>query len=232
MQRKTLSTFVLLYVLVLAGTLFFNATTVMAQSTTDGAIGGTVVDPRNAVIPSATVLVHNDDTAAEKTYITDGSGYFRATELQPGTYTVTVKASGFQDLQTKSIVVEVGRLSEIRPTLTLGNEAQVVTVTSEASQINFESPDFAPVLDQVAIDNLPINGRRWSNFAALTPASAGSAFCSTTIRSTVLTITRPSSPKNADARAPATPLRRSRCRSSRSTRRTTPLNTAEQPAVS
>ena len=169
MQRKTLSTFVLLYVLVLAGTLFFNATTVMAQSTTDGAIGGTVVDPRNAVIPSATVLVHNDDTAAEKTYITDGSGYFRATELQPGTYTVTVKASGFQDLQTKSIVVEVGRLSEIRPTLTLGNEAQTVTVTSEASQINFESPDFAPVLDQVAIDNLPINGRRWSNFAALTP---------------------------------------------------------------
>ena len=130
MQRKTLSSLVLLYILALAGTFFFNAATVMAQSTTDGAIGGTVVDPRNAVIPSATVLVHNDDTAAEKTYTTDGSGYFRATELQPGTYTVTVKASGFQDLQTRSIVVEVGRLSEIRPTLTLGNEAQTVTVTS------------------------------------------------------------------------------------------------------
>ncbi len=115
------------------------------------------------------MLVHNDATADEKSYLTDASGYFRATELQPGTYSVTIRAAGFKDLETKNIVVEVGRLSEIRPQLSVGSATEIITITSQAPEINFTSPDFAPVVNQAAIDNLPINGRRWSNFASLTP---------------------------------------------------------------
>jgi outer membrane receptor protein involved in Fe transport len=150
-------------------TFCFCLTNARAQSTTDGAIGGTVFDPSDAAVANATVLVHCNETAAEKTYSTDDSGYFRATELQPGTYSVTITAAGFKDLQTKGIVVEVGRLSEIRPQLTLGSASETLTVTSQAPEINFTSPDFAPVVNQMAIDSLPINGRRWSTFASLTP---------------------------------------------------------------
>ena len=54
-----------------------------AQSTTDGAIGGTVYDTNGAVVANAKVVVHNNGTNAE-TANTNGSGYFRVNKLQPG----------------------------------------------------------------------------------------------------------------------------------------------------
>src|SRR5437764_792332 len=56
----------------------------MAQSTTDGAIGGTVFDTNGAIVPNAQVVVHNDGTNAEQTVTTDASGNYRANKLQPG----------------------------------------------------------------------------------------------------------------------------------------------------
>src|SRR5690348_4703495 len=65
-----------------------------AQSTTDGAIGGTVYDANGAVVPNATVVVHNNGTNAEQRVTTDVSGYYRVRQLQPATYTVTVNSTG------------------------------------------------------------------------------------------------------------------------------------------
>jgi hypothetical protein len=76
----------------LAG-LFFGSSA-YAQSAVDGAIGGTIEDTAGAVIPSATVLVHNDGTNADQSVTTDSSGYFRLSHLQSGQYTVTVTAPG------------------------------------------------------------------------------------------------------------------------------------------
>ncbi|HYL93099.1 MAG TPA: carboxypeptidase-like regulatory domain-containing protein, partial [Alphaproteobacteria bacterium] len=66
-----------------------------AQSTTDGAIGGTVSDSHGAVVANATVLVHNNGTNAEKSIATDASGYYRIVNLPSGSYTVTVSNKGF-----------------------------------------------------------------------------------------------------------------------------------------
>ena len=61
-----------------------------AQSTTDGAIGGTVYDTNGAVVANAKVVAHNKGTNAETTITTDGSGYFRVNKLQPGAYMVAI----------------------------------------------------------------------------------------------------------------------------------------------
>ena len=55
----------------------------VAQSSTDGAINGTVYDPQGAVVPNAKVTVHNNSTGAEQTVQTDASGNYRVTTLQP-----------------------------------------------------------------------------------------------------------------------------------------------------
>src|SRR5258708_13190404 len=65
----------------------------IAQSTTDGAIGGTVYDSTGAVVGGATIVAHNNGTNAEQSVTADGSGNYRIASLQPGSYTVTVKAS-------------------------------------------------------------------------------------------------------------------------------------------
>ncbi len=140
-----------------------------AQSTTEGAIAGTVEDTTSAAIPSATVTIRNDGTNAEKHLVSDGSGYFIAPLLEPGTYTVTVVAAGFGQVTEDHVIVQVGQLTTVRPVLKTGAEATTVNVSADATILNFESPDFTSVLDQKALVNIPENNRRWSSLALLTP---------------------------------------------------------------
>jgi carboxypeptidase family protein len=148
---------------------------VLAQSTTDGAIGGTVFDTNGAVVPNAIVTVHNNGTNAEQKVTSDESGYYRVPKLQPGTYTVTVSEKGFAPFKAGQVIVQVGVVTELSPRLKVGDTSETVEVSAEAPQINTTSPDFAPVLDQTAISNLPINGGRWSSFAMLTPGVVSNA---------------------------------------------------------
>src|SRR5262249_25403649 len=141
----------------------------VAQSTTDGAIAGTVFDSAGAVVPKARVVIRNNGTNAERVANTDDAGYYRAGTLQPGSYTVTVENKGFAAYKAEQVIVQVGSITEVPPRLQVGGTQEVVNVTAEAPQINYVSPEFAPTIDQTAISNLPINGGRWSNFALLTP---------------------------------------------------------------
>jgi Carboxypeptidase regulatory-like domain/TonB dependent receptor len=148
--------------------LFLNAT-LLAQSTTDGAIGGTVFDQNDAAVAGATVVVRNIGTNAEFRQTTNESGYFRVTGLAPANYSVTITAAGFSGYRAESVTVAVGRVTELSPQLGVAGTVEKVVVTGEAPEVNTTSPDFAPTLNQVAIQNLPINGGRWSNFVLLTP---------------------------------------------------------------
>lgn len=140
-----------------------------AQSTTDGAIGGTIFDKSGAVVGNAKIVVHNNGTNAEQTVNADASGYYRVSGLQPGDYTVTITGGGLAPYKAEKVIVQVGSLTEVSPHLLVGGSQETVDVTTEAPQINYTSPEFAPVMDQTAISNLPINGGRWSNFSLLTP---------------------------------------------------------------
>src|SRR5215472_3980079 len=155
--------------LVMALFAFMSATVVMAQSTTDGAIGGTVFDSTGAAVARARVVVHNNGTNAEQSVDADESGYYRVTTLQPGSYTVTVSHQGFGAFKAQQVIVQVGAVTEISPHLKVAGTAETVEVTAEAPQINYVSADFAPALNQTAISNLPNNGRPLFYLAMLTP---------------------------------------------------------------
>src|SRR5205085_8258817 len=87
-----------------------------AQSAVTGAISGTVTDPRSAVLPSAKVSIRNIGTNKEETAITGNEGSFKFNNLQPGTYALTVSATGFADYKLEQVVVEVGRATNIEAT--------------------------------------------------------------------------------------------------------------------
>ncbi|MGI4829411.1 MAG: carboxypeptidase regulatory-like domain-containing protein [Janthinobacterium lividum] len=141
-----------------------------AQSTTEGAIAGTVEDPSNAVVPKATVTVHNNGTNAEHQLTADESGYFKAPLLEPGTYTVTIAAPGFAGYKADNVTVQVGQLTELMPKLSTGTQETTVQVSEDTTVLNLESPDLSTVLTRQAIDNIPVQNRRWSALALLTPA--------------------------------------------------------------
>jgi hypothetical protein len=140
-----------------------------AQSTTEGAIGGTVFDKAGAVVAKAKIVARNNGTGAEQTVSSDASGSYRVNGLQPGQYTLEVTSSGMAPYKAEKVIVQVGSLTEVSAHLAVGATTETVEVTGAAPEINYTSPDFAPVIDQTQIANLPINGGRWSNFALLTP---------------------------------------------------------------
>ena len=147
------------------------ALSAMAQSTVTGAINGTVTNPNKEVVAGATITAKNNGTNKEATATTDDNGGFKLVNLEPGTYTVTVNGSGFAPLTNENVVVEVGRSTTFDVPLSLQGVTGTVQVTAEAPVINTSQQDFSSNINQTSINELPINGRRWSNFAILTPGA-------------------------------------------------------------
>src|SRR5580692_3458805 len=144
---------------------------VSGQSTTDGAIGGTVTDQSGGVVPNASVSTENLGTGAKETGTTDGSGRYQIIHLQPGFYSLEVVADGFSAFKAIRVTVEVGRTTTIDARLGLKATSETIVTTAEAPVIVADSADFSTNVNQTTIENLPINGRRWSFFALSTPGA-------------------------------------------------------------
>ncbi len=143
---------------------------ISAQSTVTGAIRGKVTDQQTAVVPNATVTVTNTGTNKVDTVNTNDDGAFEIRNLQPGTYNVEVSSSGFAKFTKENVIVEVGTATPIDVILGITASAQV-DVSAEAPVINTNDNANANNFNQTSINELPINGRRWSNFAVLSPSA-------------------------------------------------------------
>jgi hypothetical protein len=146
-----------------------------AQTSTQGSIAGTVMDPSGAVVGGATVLIHNMGTNAEITLTADTSGFYKAPLLEPGTYSVTFTAPGFAAYHADNVIVQVGQVTSIEPRLTVGASSASVEVVEQAPVMNLESPDFSDMLNVRALETIPINNRRWSSLAMTTPGVVSDA---------------------------------------------------------
>ncbi|HLH00930.1 MAG TPA: carboxypeptidase regulatory-like domain-containing protein [Bryobacteraceae bacterium] len=132
-----------------------------------GQIAGTVYDPNQAVVPNAKVTIKNTATGALRDVTSNDSGQFRAVLLDPGAYDVTVESSGFAPAVFTNVVLNVGSAVDLSVNLKLGTTTETVEVA--ATLLNTDIPAPTVVVNATAIENLPINGRRFTDFAALTP---------------------------------------------------------------
>lgn len=147
----------------------FTAAPAFAQSqASTGQITGVVKDAADAVVPNATVTLTNKGTNQEQTATTSGDGIYRFALLQPGNYTVKASGSGFGE-QILDVEVQVGRTIDANFALGAAGTTAEVTVTAESIQTTRTESD--AVINETAINNLPINGRRFQDFATLTPGA-------------------------------------------------------------
>ena len=139
-----------------------------AQSAS-GSIEGVVTDASGGVLPGVTVVVKNMDTNVSRDLVTDEGGRYRAAALQPGRYEVSATLGGFQVTPVGNVTVQVGQTSPVDLKMRPAGVSEVVTVTAESPIIDTRRTDVGNVIGQDAIQNLPINGRRWENFVLLSP---------------------------------------------------------------
>lgn len=155
----------------IALTLILGIGQVIAQSTVAGGINGRITDPQGAIVPNAAVTVTNTGTNQSVTVTATDDGAYRVSNLQPGTYRVEAAVSGFATTTANNIVVEVGQSTPVDIALAIEGATAEVEVTAEAPVINTTDNANAININQTSINELPINGRRWSNFALLSPST-------------------------------------------------------------
>ncbi|MDQ1613873.1 MAG: hypothetical protein QOG00_3804 [Pyrinomonadaceae bacterium] len=144
--------------------------TATAQSeASTGQIAGVITDSTGAAVPNATVTVVNKDTGLTRTATTSDDGNYTIPLLTTGTYTITAQAGNFAETKLENVVVNVGRVADGNVTLGVSGVQESVTVSAEAIQVTRNESD--AVVNETAITNLPINGRRFQDFITLTPTA-------------------------------------------------------------
>ena len=140
----------------------------MAQ-TLDTAILGTVTDPGGAVVAHAAVTVTSTAAGVAHSVVTRADGAYEVRYLVPGEYTVEVRAPGFRSERRTGIVIQIGQQARIDFSLQLGEVQQTVEVVGAAPLLQTENATLGEVVGTERMVNLPLNGRSFTQLAALTP---------------------------------------------------------------
>ncbi|MBS1875883.1 MAG: TonB-dependent receptor [Acidobacteria bacterium] len=122
-----------------------------------GTINGRITDQTGAVVPGASVTVTNSAIGLRTALTASGDGYYQASLLPPGLYTVEAVAPGFKKVVRDKIEVRVADRLEINLTLEIGAAEQSVTITAEAPQMNTESASLGTVVDAKRVAALPVS---------------------------------------------------------------------------
>lgn len=142
----------------------------LAQTTTTGDIAGVVTDPSNAVVPDATVTLLDIGKGATLTATTNKDGVYRFSSLIPGTYSVTVSASGFKSV-VRELEVRVGQVTPGDFQMALGASSQTVTVTEQAPLLQTDSGNLTATIGQSQAENIPNPGNDLTYMAQISPGA-------------------------------------------------------------
>jgi hypothetical protein len=135
-----------------------------------GTLFGTITDPSDRSIPQAQVSIVNVATGITTTVMTNSGGFYTAPNLLPGEYEITVSAKGFDTEARKGISLTVGVQQVFNLTLHVGSASKtVVEVTTEAPAVQLASSDISATVNATTVRELPLNGRSWTDLAALQP---------------------------------------------------------------
>jgi hypothetical protein len=156
----------------LALCLCWSAVPVMAQSqASTGQIAGIVTDNQGAAISGATIKATNTQTGLEQTVKSGDDGLYKLVLLPSGIYKVTGEATGFASTTINNVEVIVGRTMDVKIAMGVSGVQESVNVSAGAVQVQTTRSEADSVLNESAIANLPINGRRFQDFVTLTPGA-------------------------------------------------------------
>lgn len=145
----------------------FTVTPLFAKVT--GSISGTVRDAQGAVIPGAAVQARNTETGVTQSITTDSQGFYNFPALSIGHYDISVQKTGFKEYRQTNLLINVDSALGVDATLQVGEQRQQVTVTASAVQVDTRTAQMGQVIESKEMNNLPLNGRAYTDLLALQP---------------------------------------------------------------
>ena len=155
----------------LAVFVFTLSLSVFAQSqATTGNIEGRVLDPQGATVPGITVTATNQETGFAKSVNADDVGNYRLILLPPGKYRVTTSGGkGFAAATYENVTVTIGGQAPLDIQLSLSGAEVIIDVAADGQIVETTRTSVSSTVNERAIENLPVNGRNFLDFATLTP---------------------------------------------------------------
>lgn len=139
------------------------------NATSGGAGSGRVTDSSGAIVRGATVRMTNNGTGVQLSSMTNASGIYSFPTLPVGSYTLSINQTGFKPTQVQNVVVQIGQTTAQDVQLQVGGATETVTVTATTPLLRPTDSSASTVVDQELIADLPLSGRRYTDFVLLTP---------------------------------------------------------------
>ncbi|HKO95904.1 MAG TPA: TonB-dependent receptor [Pyrinomonadaceae bacterium] len=168
MKTNSPTRFPLLAILVLS----FAITSFAQSQATTGNIEGRVIDPNTAAVPGTTITAVNQETGFSKSATTDDDGNYRLMLLPPGKYRVTASGvQGFAAATYENVTVTVGGQTPLEVQLSVSGQTNIIIdVAADGDVVETTRSSVSTTVNERAIQNLPVNGRNFLDFATLTPS--------------------------------------------------------------
>jgi Carboxypeptidase regulatory-like domain/TonB dependent receptor len=141
----------------------------LAQST--ATVQGTVTDSKGAVLPNATVIVKNRNTATERTTQTDSDGIYQVAAVPVGVYSIEVRVQGFKTQVADQVTLEVAKTVVQNFQMDVGAISEQVLVSSDLPVIETATTSVGTVINQRTVQEIPLNGRHFVDLGLLIPGS-------------------------------------------------------------
>jgi len=147
-----------------------------AAQTSTSRITGRVLDAKQASVPGASVTITNEATGVSQTQTTTEAGVYAFDALPVGDYTVTVEHTGFKKFVKTGNQLQVNNPLTVDVTLEVGQVTEIVTVQGGPEQLQTANATIGNVVEQKAIETLPLNGRNPLTLLLLEPGVVQRSF--------------------------------------------------------
>src|SRR5215471_2750911 len=161
--KRTLACFLCLFILVVAIPRHANS-----QSASAG-INGTVTDEGGAVIPGVIIVLHNSNTGGQRTTTTGAAGTYSVPDVAPGGYSMRALKDGFGTKELTGIALQVDQTATLDFKMSVGPVKQSLDVVANLSSVDSTTSELGTVITTELVNNLPLNGRNFTQLLALTP---------------------------------------------------------------
>ena len=135
-------------------------------------VTGIVRDSSGAVVPQAQVVLQNLDTSVERRTVSNDSGNYVFVDVPPARYTLVVSKEGFSAFRVNGLVLEVNQTATVDAKLNVSGVEQTVQVEASAELIQSSTAELGAVVAQRQVNDLPLNGRNFTQLLSLTPGAA------------------------------------------------------------
>jgi hypothetical protein len=136
------------------------------------ALNGTVRDASGAVIPDASVKLTNVNTAVSQSTHTNNAGTYSFVNILPGGYVLETAREGFRTDRQPEFSLEVNQTATVNFTLQVGSAGEVISVNSQAIQLETSTSELGTVVATKEVQDLPLNGRNFTELLLLTPGAS------------------------------------------------------------